>query len=145
MFRCIVVAESAGYLVPGRHEVGAVAARDENGRLDHVWQTAAALLERDPQVRERLAGLHSDIAGGDDLPGFVKRAGACGKDKAGQGSRGGVCVRHALIQPVTANESHHAAECGIPPIARGTGPCRPACSARTASRTSVRRCDLLAG
>src|SRR5215470_14856767 len=106
--------ERAGNLVPGRDEIGAVAARHENGRLEHVREAATAFFEGDPQIGERLACLRRDIVWRDDLPGFVERTCASGEDQAVRWRRGRIRVRHALIEPVTADESHcHAAESGI--------------------------------
>src|SRR5262245_65519778 len=80
--RRIVLAERAGYLVPGGNEVGPVGAGDEHGGLQHVCESAAALFERDPQIRERLASLLGGIPWRDDLPRRVKRASSRGKHEA---------------------------------------------------------------
>ena len=50
-----MITERGGYLVPGGNQVIAVAAGDVDGRLDHVPDRRAGLLQRDPQVPERLA------------------------------------------------------------------------------------------
>jgi hypothetical protein len=53
----VVAAEEAGYLIPGGHQVIAIAAGYVDGRLEYVLDRRPGLLQGSPQVAQGLAHL----------------------------------------------------------------------------------------
>jgi len=104
--RRVVIAEEAGYLIPGGDQVTAIAAGDVHGRLKHIADRRPGLLQGDPQVPQCLAHLRADIAQGDHLPLLIERAGARREDKDVPGSLGRVGIRGAREEPGAADEVH---------------------------------------
>jgi hypothetical protein len=110
----VVVAEAGGDFVPRGDQMVAAAAGNIDGCLQYIMQPSATLLQRNPQVIQRLARLRRDVTLRCHSPLIIERARTRSNDQARLGSGRGVGVWHAREQPVAAHKfCCHANECAI--------------------------------